>query len=110
VREEKEVLTYLRDEFLLTLSGRLGFHLHRHLSAILQESIVDFPEATLTDLILEVFRDPLQLLVGESPVLKLQRTARHLMECKTSILRSRLLGREIARANDCVLVTLPFSL
>jgi hypothetical protein len=76
VREEKEVLTYFRDEFLLTLSGRLGFHLHRHLSAILQESIVDFPEATLTDLILEVFRDPLQLLVGESPVLKLQRTVR----------------------------------
>ena len=67
---------YLCEELLDALIGRLRPQLDCHLSAVLQEAIVDFPEPSAAEHTLEVVRDHFQFLVREPAVLKLQRALR----------------------------------
>ena len=50
---------YLREELLGTLIGRLRPHLDRHLSAILQEALIDVSKAAPPNYTLEVVGDHL---------------------------------------------------
>jgi len=55
----KEMAGYLREELLGTLIGRLRPYLDRHLSAILQEALVDVSKAAPANYTLEVVGDHL---------------------------------------------------